>query len=613
MLFFVGVWLPLLLTCWLCGAVVLQGAAGAGALHRAGDRFVLSLWLGLVVLAQALLAVSLFVALTPLNGAAVAVVLSVPALLSRGVRAEAVRLKGLLRLRLLLALLALVAGVAAFASQPVRYYDTGLYHFQNIKWLAEYGSVPGLALVQMRFAFASAWFALVAPFAAGPFESRAAAVACGFALLVASLHALVCVRRCVAGEGRGSDWLVVLSYALVLPPAIVWRLPASTSPDLPIFCLVVAVVWAISLVEEGQERVRARLLPVLLAAGAVGVKLSGLPLLVVALLYYVRGAGLSLRRLLTAGALVACMLLPTLAYGVVVSGCPLFPLGVLCVETPWSVGAGMAEHLARAVRDWARWENEAPPWASNWNWIVPWLTRGSTLKTSFVITPCLLVAGAAAFVRTRKRRPALGASLLLTGCAGLLLLLPLWRGALLMVSLAVAAAFAVLTRRGGEFAGRAWVLAAGLVGTGLTLYAAPALRFGLGYTAILCGALLAPAAVEFIEGSDGRRRRRATLAALLTTCGLLLFALTAALEAGGRAGVEGRFRHLLLPPSLPRVLTVPREQDGLRYVVPLDGEQCWAAELPCAESDLSGEVTLRDPTRGPGGGFVLRRGQSQPR
>ncbi|HEX8148871.1 MAG TPA: hypothetical protein VF591_16935 [Pyrinomonadaceae bacterium] len=609
MLFFVVAWLPLLLVCWLCGAAVLERAAGAGAFRRAGDRLILSLWLGLVVLAQALLAAALFAPLTPLSGAAVAAALSGVALLSRGVRAEAARLKGLLRRPgLPLGLLALAAGVASFASQPVTYFDTGLYHFQNVRWLAEHGAVPGLALLHIRFAFASAWFALAAPFEAGPFEARAAAVACGFGLLVASLHALVCAGRCAAGAGRAPDWLAVLSYAFVLPPALFWRQPASASPDLPIFFLAVAVAWAACLIEEEREDSRARLLPVLLAAGAVGAKLSGLALLVVASLYYVRGVGLSPRRLLSAGALVAVMLLPTLAYGVVTSGCPLFPAQVLCVRVPWSVREGEAAHLTRVIRDWARWDGSSPPGANGWNWIVPWATKGFTLKNSPVPLLCVLVACGGAFARAKTRLRAQGTLALLAGSAGLLLFLQ-WRGpGLLMVGVAAAGAVAALTRRGGQFAGRAWVLAAGLAGTALTLYAGPALRFGLGYTAILFAALLVPAAVGFKvdAGVADVWRRRATLAALTTACGLAFFTLTLALEAGTRvgAGVEGRFRRLLVPPPLPEASTAPREVNGLRYSVPAEWEQCWAAELPCAPRDLPPEVTLRDPARGPGGGFV---------
>jgi hypothetical protein len=246
------------------------------------------------------------------------------------------------------------------------------------------------------------------------------------------------------------------------------------------------------------------------------------------------------------------------------------------------------------------------------------LTKGLTLKNSVAAALCLLVAGAGAFLRARTRLRVASALLLLTGCAGLLVFLLLRGGELLMVALTAAAAVAVLTRRGGDFAGRAWVLAAGLLGSVLTLYAAPAARFGLGYTALLFGALLVPAVLRLDEKADVdlsnglRWRRLATPAAVLAACGLCLFTTTFAVETFTRvgAGVEGRFRRLLLPPALPATATAPREENGLRYFVPVEGEQCWAAELPCAEAELKGGVALREPARGLRDGFV--RAQAAP-
>ncbi len=612
MLFLVCAWLPLLLVCWSCGAAVLELAGAADAFPRAGDRLVLSLWLGLVFVAQLLLAVSHVAPLTPLTGASAGAVVAGLALLSSGVRAEAVRLKGLLlRPGLFLGLLALAAGAAAYAAQPVRFYDTGLYHFQNIRWLSEYGAVTGAGLIHDRFAFTPAWFALAAPYAAGPFAERVAAVADGFVLLVASLHLLVCARRCAQGEGRGSDRLVLLSFALLMPPVLIWRMPASASPDMPVFFLTAAAAWGLCLAEEARAGAveKARLIPLLLAAGAAGVKLNALPLLVVASVCYVWGAGLNARRVLSAGAAASLLLLPTVAHRVVVSGCPLYPSKALCLGVPWAVGASRAETITTAIREWARWEGAPPPWANGWNWIAPWLTRGLTLKNAPVFLFCLLVAGAGAFARKRTRPRAAGTWALVAGCAGLLLLLLLRGNGVLMVSLTAAAAVAALTRRGGEFEGRAWVLAAGLAGMALTLYAGPTLRFGLGYTAVLFAALLVPVVFKSEGGAGGVLRRRATLGASATACGLLFFALNLAYQAGSPSvgGLRGGLRMLVVPPRLPAAGAVAREANGFRYFVPAESEQCWGAEPPCAPGELwSRDVTLRDPARGPRGGFVHR-------
>jgi hypothetical protein len=348
------------------------------------------------------------------------------------------------------------------------------------------------------------------------------------------------------------------------------------------------------------------LIPLLLAAGAVGVKLNALPLLVVACVYYVWRVGLNVRRVLRAGALVALLLLPTLAHRFFVSGCPLYPSKVLCVEAPWAVGVKQAELHTRVIREWARWDGRKPEWANGWNWVGPWLTRGFTPKNAPVPLFCLLVMCVGACVRARTRLRAQGALLLLAGCAGLVLFLLIRGGGLLMVLVATAAAVVALTRWGVELKGRAWVLAAGLAGTALMLYAGPALRFGLGYTAILFAALLVPVALRF---AGDVWPRWATLDVLLTACGLLLFTLTVAIEAGTYigAGVEGRFRRLLVPPPLPEAVLSTREVNGLRYSVTVESEQCWAAAVPCAPSELPEDMTLRDPARGLGAGFVRQR------
>lgn len=50
------------------------------------------------------------------------------------------------------------------SSRGYMHYDTGLYHAQSIRWIEEYGVVPGLANLHSRFGYNSAAFALCALF-----------------------------------------------------------------------------------------------------------------------------------------------------------------------------------------------------------------------------------------------------------------------------------------------------------------------------------------------------------------------------------------------------------------------------------------------------------------
>ncbi len=47
---------------------------------------------------------------------------------------------------------------------PTMMDDTESYHIQSIKWIQEYGSVPGIVNLHVRFGFNSSWFSSVALF-----------------------------------------------------------------------------------------------------------------------------------------------------------------------------------------------------------------------------------------------------------------------------------------------------------------------------------------------------------------------------------------------------------------------------------------------------------------
>jgi hypothetical protein len=163
-----------ILCCW---AVLLVGARVAGAsilmltssgenLDRREDLFFAQVWTGLFSLASLALAVSTFHRLSPTFSLCVLSAVLVLFLAPR-VRRQAgqVMFSGMQR-----ATFALILLVAAWnATGPVELYDTGLYHYQMLRWLNQAGTVPGLALLHFRFGFSSSWFALAAAFDSGVF------------------------------------------------------------------------------------------------------------------------------------------------------------------------------------------------------------------------------------------------------------------------------------------------------------------------------------------------------------------------------------------------------------------------------------------------------------
>lgn len=51
-----------------------------------------------------------------------------------------------------------------YVSEPIKNYDTALYHAQSIRWIEEYGVVPGLGNLHHRFAYNNSIFSLQALF-----------------------------------------------------------------------------------------------------------------------------------------------------------------------------------------------------------------------------------------------------------------------------------------------------------------------------------------------------------------------------------------------------------------------------------------------------------------
>jgi hypothetical protein len=63
-----------------------------------------------------------------------------------------------------LALVACWYMILVINAGPVMMDDTDSYHIQMVKWIQEYGSVPGIANLHRRFGFNSAWFSSIALF-----------------------------------------------------------------------------------------------------------------------------------------------------------------------------------------------------------------------------------------------------------------------------------------------------------------------------------------------------------------------------------------------------------------------------------------------------------------
>jgi hypothetical protein len=320
------------------------------------------------------------------------------------------------------------------------------------------------------------------------------------------------------------------------------------------------------------------LLPVLLAAGALAVKLSALPLLAVAGVHWLgrcpRPADSA-----KAAACAACLIVPWMAGMTVVSGCPLYPVPI-ALDVPWANPEG-ARIDAEAVRLYARWHQGTLPEEAariaypSVEWLRRWLAAD--------------VSNAAGF-------------------------------ALLLLSLSAVAAVAVRRRR--MTTGAWWALGTGLAGILYVVLMAPVPRFGWGFLAIPAGVLLST-----VSGPATGRPRLAVASAggALMAVALILIPVLVL----GRATITASEKRLhawmereapyalripwLLPPEIPLILYDDKANTAvaLRGFRPAAGPMEPSTRPMYYPLEPGPGVRYRNPGRGAAAGFVRTEERAQ--
>lgn len=572
-------WLYLAATGFPTGVALLSAT---GASFSANTWFVL--WSGLLLQALALQLLALFAPLYQVAFVVTASVAVIAAVMCRHDLGVLVgRVSALTRLQIVS--IGLVAcAVAYIAAGPVLLYDSGLYHIQVLRWLVGHGIVWGVGLLDARFGIPSDWFALAAPFDAGPFQGRLATAANGYIVLLVVTQSLFSWERILAGHGSLTDALFGPGFALLIVHALLVDTATSASPDLAVAVLTLLVGGLIA--EDAAPGVGARennpghCVPIVfVAAMAVAIKLSAAPILAIALLYCLWCVRAAPRPMLMLGIALVAVLGPTFCAGYLMNGCPAFPLAVGCLDLPWRIPAVAAHEFARGVTRFARWYASAPQAGGAFGWTVPYfLHPGNRLNPPLV--------------------------------------------ALATVS---AAASIISFARCGAGRREGWIFMLGGSGFGFVMITAPDTRFCIGCIALLFGLAASPIIRRPFWTAYGLRDAFVPLA-VVGALAMVVFRVAIVDPIDRRRWSEVQDLNLreslaerwLEPAPLPVIAGVTRLKGGLvyrlrslssadvRYEKPLVGDQCWGAPIPCVPAAPT-PLQLRRPDIGIAAGFMRQR------
>lgn len=235
-------------------------------------------------------------------------------------------------------------------------YDTGLYHWQAIRWTENYPAVPGLANLHGRFGFNPNVFTLSAITSlSGVFGQEIFSL--NFTLF-AVLAVYFVNRLYILFSERGlCERFIFYATAFVTLLGLSGNL-SSPSPDFPATALTL-FIFARTLDYAGEHNgvaasLRSYVPVLLLSVYLLTIKLSTAPVLLLAL-WMARKQKPKLKTVLTAGILAGFVILPWLLRNVILSGWLVYPFPSLDVfAVDWKVPLDKVIAEKEAVTGWAR-------------------------------------------------------------------------------------------------------------------------------------------------------------------------------------------------------------------------------------------------------------------
>lgn len=260
-----------------------------------------------------------------------------------------------------------------WTTQEPSQYDTGLYHAQAIRWIEDYGVVPGLGNLHMRFAYNSAFMSLQALFSLGWLMGQSLHTLNGFFCLAALFYAVSTMRLWGQDSCRVSDLLKCVTVVYVVQKRYDI---ASSGTDILAMLLVlyIFIKWS-EYLESGREDGVLYGYLCLVSVYGVTVKLSAASTVLLALyplyLFAKKKNGRAILAHVAAGLLI---LLPFLIRNVIISGYLVYPYSGLDLFNPdWKMDPAVLaddslsiKMFARGLRSVAEYDNSLFGWIPGW-------------------------------------------------------------------------------------------------------------------------------------------------------------------------------------------------------------------------------------------------------
>ena len=294
-----------------------------------------------------------------------------------------------------------IVAVAIWTVAAPQHYDTPLYHIQAVRWIEEYGIVPGLGNLHNRFAYNSAFMPLQALFSLRWLIDNSLHTLNGFICCIFLVYAICSNSLLKREELQTSDFL---KFAVIIYICSNREYISSLSSDILAMLLVlyIFVKWC-EFFEKGIEGALPYSFLCLIAVWAITVKLST----VVCILLVLYPAVLLIKRreykqimLHLAAGLVICV--PWLMRNVLISGYLIYPYaGIDFFSFDWKMLPSVLDYdrmeicvWGRGTKDVALYHQPISQWITIWyqsqNKYGQWLVVTGAISCLVLIGICIL-------------------------------------------------------------------------------------------------------------------------------------------------------------------------------------------------------------------------------
>ncbi|MDE6213950.1 MAG: hypothetical protein K2M70_10810 [Lachnospiraceae bacterium] len=271
------------------------------------------------------------------------------------------------------ALLLALVFTLLWTTQSPGQYDTGLYHAQAVRWIEDYGVVPGLGNLHMRLAYNSAFMSLQALFSLGWLLGQSLHTLNGFLCLMALGYALSTVRLWGRESCRVSDLLKCVMVIYVVQKR--YDISSSGTDILAMLLILYLFIKWSEYRERGREDGVLYGYLCLVSVYAVTVKLSAASAVVLALYpLYLFLKNKNVRAVFAHVAAGLLILLPFLIRNVIISGYLVYPYGGLDLfQVDWKMDKAVLTRdsldikmYARGIRNPAEYDTSLAGWIPRW-------------------------------------------------------------------------------------------------------------------------------------------------------------------------------------------------------------------------------------------------------